>query len=360
MSDKPFPPSAKKLRDARRKGEIPKSAQILSTAVFAVVLMVLMLGMGSTLRRLRELFDAALSVFRHDRDPLIWLQLLERSLGLLMWTTAPVLAAAALAAIAAGWAQTRGLIALDPIVPKFERINPAANLKRLVSLRQFLDLAKKVLETVALGGLIAWVGWTAVGSMLLALYLPPTEAAPTGAKLLYSMFAVAAVFWIAVSALDYGIQYFTFMREQRMSFEDLKRENKDLEGDPYIKAQRRGLHQEMAQQAPKQPRMEGARALIANPTHVGVAITFSEHAPLPQIHAKGEDDDALAMRREAVQLGIPIFEDVPLARALHRELQVGDGITPHFYAPLARIIVCLQELAEPPAGRAGGGDLSSG
>jgi type III secretion protein U len=181
---------------------------------------------------------------------------------------------------------------------------------------------------------------------LLGVYQPATETALSGAHLLFVMFAAAAVFWVAISALDYGIQYFSFMREQRMSFEDIKREHKDMEGDPHVKAQRRALQQEMAQKAAARS-VKGARALIANPTHVSVAIAFtSVETGLPYVLAKGLDAQALAMRAEAEQLGIPIFEDVPLARALHRKLELDAVITQEFYAPIARVIVWVQQLAE--------------
>ncbi len=346
MSDKPFPPSAKKLRDARKKGEIPKSSQILSTAVFAAVLLTLMLSLPSTLKRLRDFFDALQAVLIAQWQENLWMQLYERSLGLLLWTVAPVLAASIAAAVIAGWSQTRGLISMDPIMPKFDRLNPASNLKRIVSLKQLLDLAKKIVESTVLAGLIGWVAWTSARSLLLSVYQAPLDTAALGSHVIFSMFCAAAIFWVAVSALDYGIQYFTFMREQRMSFEDLKRENKDMEGDPYIKGQRRALQQEMARKAaPKS--LKGARGLVANPTHVSVAFAFRGADGVPHIHSKGLDADALAMRLEAQELGIPIFEDVPLARALYRDLDIDDTITPVFYEPLARLIVCLHELSEP-------------
>lgn len=345
MSDKPFPPSAKKLRDARKKGEIPKSAQMVSTAVFAAVLFTTVLVMPLTLRRLRELLDAVDQLLGGGVNDAHWQQIFERSGWLLVATVMPVLAAAILGAIASGWAQTRGLLSLDPLLPKMERLDPVGNLKKIISVKQMLDLAKKLFETVVLAALIFWLAHDAIGALLTNLHAPPAETATAGARLLLTMFGTAALFWVAVSALDYGIQYFTFMRDQRMSFDDLKRENKDAEGDPHVRAHRRALQNEMAQKAAPRS-MKGARALIANPTHVGVAIAFDGiDQGLPRVHAKALDAQALAMRTEAERLGIPVFEDVPLARSLYLALEVDQEITPAFYQPVADVLVWVDQLA---------------
>lgn len=345
MSDKPFPPSEKKLRDARKKGEFPKSAQVVSTAVFGAVLFATLLSMGATMQRFKEFFEAIDTMFREGVTEVIWLQFYEKSLRVLMWTVAPVLAACIVAAIASGWFQTRGLLSLDPIEPKMEKLSPVSNLKRIVSVKQMLDLLKKLLETAVLGSLIAGVAWKAIAPMLLSVFQPATSTASIGAQIVFSMFSTAAIFWIAVSAIDYGIQYFTFMRDQRMSFEDIKREYKDMEGDPYIKGQRRALQQEMAQSAPQRS-LAGAGALIANPTHVAVAIAFNtSNGGLPTIHAKALDGEAQTMKSQALNLGIPIFEDILLARRLHAELPVDSVITPSFYAPISRIMVWVEQLS---------------
>jgi type III secretion protein U len=348
LSDKPFPASLKKLRDARKKGEFPRSAQIVSTAVFGAVLFATLLSMPATLKRLKEFFVAIDTMFLEGVNDANWLQFYEKALGVLMWTVAPVLAACIVAAVASGWFQTRGLLTLIPIQPKLEKLSPVSNLKRIVSVKQMLDLLKKLLETVVLGGLIAWVAWKAITPMLLSVYQKPTDTASMGGQIIFSMFSTAAIFWIAVSAIDYGIQYFTFMREQRMTFEDIKREYKDMEGDPYVKGQRRAIQQEMAQSAP-QPSLIGANALVANPTHVAVAISFNiQNGGVPTVHTKALDKDAINMKHQAFQLGIPVFEDVPLARALHKDLSVGSAITPSFYTPIARIMVWVEELGDTP------------
>lgn len=349
MSDKPFPPSLKKLRDARKKGEFPRSAQLIATAVFGAVLFATLLSLPATLKRFKDLFTAMDTMFLEGIGTTAWLQFYEKSLGVLMWTVAPVLAACIVAAIASGWFQTRGLLTLNPMEPKIEKLSPVSNLKKIFSVKQLLDLVKKMVETVVLGALIAWVAWQAIAPMLLSVFQPATTTAFIGSKMVFTMFCTAVVFWIAVSAVDYGIQYFTFMRDQRMSFEDLQREYKDMEGDPHVKGQRKAIQQEMAQSAPQRS-LKGANALIANPTHVAIAINFNAATKgLPTVHAKALDSDALDMKSQARALGIPIFEDVPLARAMHRELAVDSTITPAFYAPVARIMVWVEELGADTA-----------
>jgi type III secretion protein U len=351
-SDKPFPPSAKKLRDARKRGEIPKSAQVNATAVFAGVLMAMLISLPWVLGELRGLFEGGLQAIAQRRHAIAWLEFGEKAWWTVLAISGPALGACIACAIAGGWSQSRGLISFEAITPKFEKLNPATNLQNIFSLKQSFDLAKKLLEVLLLGGLVLIVLKLSIGNLLQGVYLAPIATAAAGARVLYTLFVAAAVFWIAISALDYGIQWFGFMRNQRMSFDEVKREHKDMEGDPYIKARRRQIHMELARSAAA---VRKSKAVVMNPTHVAVALGYEAgHDELPTVLAKALDHEALAMRAEAELLGIAIFEDKKLARALYAEIDVDDAITEPFFEPVAKILTWVEQMGAQQGADKGG------
>ncbi len=341
MSEKKFPPSAKKLRDARRKGHIPKSDQLTSTAAFASSLVVLGVAFPFCLEQLGQLMEGAYALMAEERHQQAWIAFCGRAAGVLLWLMAPFVCAAVAGVLIAGVLQSRGLLSFEPLGLKFEKLNPASNLKQIFSLKKLLDLCKKLVETLLLSLIVGGVIWKCAPDLLLAVRLSPASIAQVGAKVGLWLFIACTLFWVAVSAVDYGIQRFTFMREQRMTHDEVKREHKDADGDPHIKSKRRAEHRELLNEGER--KLRSAKALVVNPTHVAVAIAH-EAQDVPRVLAKALDDEALAMRRMARRLGIPIVQDVGLARALYARVPVDHCIGEEFYVPVARTLHHVEAL----------------
>jgi type III secretion protein U len=179
----------------------------------------------------------------------------------------------------------------------------------------------------SVGG-IATIGWTAVVKVL----------------------CIALGLFLILGPVDYGIQRWLFMKDQRMSKDEVKREFKGQEGDPQLKGQRKQIAHEMANSSPKKA-VAGANAVIVNPTHYAVAVRYrAQESGLPVVVAKGVDDEAMRIRRFAEEQGVPVFSNPPLARALHK-VPHGSAVPEELFEAVAAVLRWVEEVGRKPTDR---------
>lgn len=351
MSDeKTEEPSAKKLEDARRDGKVVKSADLTAAAVLlATGGLMLMSGpaLGDGLRALLAPALDPVAVGRPDAD----LLLTARRIGLqAVLLLAPFLLAGVLAAVVGTLAQTGIQLSFKPVEPKFDAVNPGAGLTRIFSMRSMVDLGKMTVKAA----LIAAVMWKTL--MLLAPLLvgvsvqPAPDIAQLAWRILARFLLVAGVLFLLMGAADYGVQRWLFMRDQRMSKDEVKREHKESDGDPHLKGQRKMLAKEIAlgPAPPDRNQLRRAQAVIVNPTHYAVALAYDPGGlGLPQVVAKGLDEQALEIRRLAQELAIPIVGNPPLARALYT-VPLGEAIPEALFETVAAILRWVRDIGTAP------------
>jgi len=186
------------------------------------------------------------------------------------------------------------------------------------------------------GTVVGAVRGDAVGAALAALGWVKAVALRAG--------AAAGV----LAALDFGLSRRRHWRELMMSREEVKNEHKQSEGDPHHKQQRKAMHRQLAAGGPERG-VRAATAVVVNPTHVAVALRYApRECDAPYLVAKGREQDALALRRAAQELGIPIVRDVPLARSLV-QFDVGVEIPEELYQAAAAVLAAALEAGTPPA-----------
>jgi len=240
-------------------------------------------------------------------------------------------------------AQLRGLFfTAQPLKPDFSRINPAKGLKRLLSLRMLKEALKNVLKLAAYSLATALIVVAALEAPRRAV----TDAAGlAGAMQSYGMrllllFMLVALFF---AALDQILVRREFAKQMRMSRREVTREHKEREGEPRIKQKRKQLHAEFAKQADAMGKLPGSDLIIVNPEHVAVALAYdSATMAAPTVTAKGRNRHALALKRRAFTLGIPIFADPPLARRLFDECPSGAEIGGDHYRAVADLYFKLR------------------
>jgi type III secretion protein U len=155
--------------------------------------------------------------------------------------------------------------------------------------------------------------------------------------------AVALLLFLVLGPVDYAIQRWQFMKEQRMSKDEVRREYKEQEGDPHVKGERQQLARELSQSDPAE-RVAGANAVIVNPTHYAVAISYHPGSSgLPVVVAKGVDEAALHIRRCAELSGVPIFGNPPLARALFK-VQTDGTIPEELFEAVAAVLRWVEDM----------------
>lgn len=239
--------------------------------------------------------------------------------------------------------QLRGLVfSAHPLKPDFNRINPAKGLKRMFSLRMLKETAKNIVKLAAYSIATLFVVWAVIAD--------PRRAATdarglaqgmqaNGTWLLFLFIALAMVF----AAIDQVMVRREFAKQMRMSRRDITREAKEQEGEPRLKQRRKQLHAEFAKQAQGMGKLPGSDMLIVNPEHVAVALAYDPaRTRAPTVTSKARNHFALAMKREAFRLGIPIFENRALAQELFKSCAVGGEIGAAHYRSVADLYVKLR------------------
>lgn len=315
-------PTEKKLHEARKQGSVSKSQDIADGVGLLAVVVVLTNTQPWITDNLHDIMREGLDfVAAPHHDDVALLAALWRMLRSALFMALPVLLAAALAALAALACQVGLHFTLDPIKPKFSNVNPTTGIKRVFSLRALLDLLKSVIKAVAflwIGSLVlAWLLPLSLNSM----YQPTRELAYLSWTACLTLLQLWLGVYVVVGIADYALQRMVFMRSQRMSKDEVKREHKSDEGDPVIKGERRKQQRWLSAGAEPAPQlaMRQASVLVTNPTHYAVALRYApEEGGLPSVVASGQDKQAAVLRQLAREAGVPIVANPPLARALYR------------------------------------------
>ena len=338
--DRTEQPTPRRLREARRRGEVARSADLGAAAALAGGLAGLaVLGRGIAEALARSL-RAALSGAAAGGDPAALL----RDAAALVLRLALAPAGCALgAALLAGALQTGWCFSPGALQPRLERLDPLRGLRRLVSAgaaaRAALGVAK---AGVLLAVLATWAPAAAGAIASLPRASAPgalSAALPIVAGLALRLAASLAV----LGVVDLALERRRLARSLRMTRDEVRRELREDEGDPSHRAERRRAHRALLEAGP----VARATVVVVNPTHVAVALRHDRGGDgAPRVVAKGAGLAAWRIRAAARRAGVPVVRDVPLARALHRLADVGDEIPEELYDAAAALLVHLYAAPE--------------
>lgn len=255
--------------------------------------------------------------------------------------------AAALPVALFGFLTTRGTFDPAHALPKLENLSPDKVFSRLATSKHWLAVAQSVLVASLVLGVLWDYGVELVKRSLLALPAPlALAAASTGlVKGIEALLILAVVLGVS----DYGLELRRHRQEMMMSRDEVKREHRNNEGDPRLKARRQARHRQLLAGGPQQG-VRTAKVVVVNPTHIAIALRYDEaECDAPYLVAKGRDAYALAIRAEASAAGIPIVRDVPLARSLI-QFELGEEIPEELYQAAAAVLKFAAESTPPEAG----------
>lgn len=341
MSEKTHQPSQKKLDDARKKGQIPRSKLFTSAAVTLGGLGGTFVFLGDTTRRFSTWTATLLS--SHDTAPTA---ALRDGVQVLALCALPSLAGALLASLASAVATTGGFeFNADAVSPKAERLNFVEGFKKLFSKRQLVDVVKGL----AVAAIIFWLFWNAVQSnaslAFSAMHHDGAAAFAALVAVLRPIVIKASVVLLVLGVADWALARQRHIKDLMMSHEEVKQEHKNSEGDPHHKSKRKSLHKQLANGGSARG-VQKASAVVVNPTHIAVALRYAEdECDAPYIVAKGQEEDALKIRQQAAALGIPVVRDIPLARSLIH-YDVGEEVPEELYQAAAAILKVALETTE--------------
>ena len=336
-------PTPKRLRDAREKGQVAKSNELVSTAMIIALFGYLWMNGDLVIEQLKELIIAA-SVFEGN-DFLFELERIGWSIfKLSLHVLAPILIVAVVTAIASNYVQVGTLFSLEAVKPSLSKINPAKKLKQMFSKKNLFEFGKSLLKVVFLSLLIYMV---IKNNVPLLLQLPHCNLdciLPVLGHLLKQLIIYTALAFIIVAALDFTFQKFQHIKELKMTKEEVKREYKEMEGSPEIKSRRRSMHHELLN-SQVESEVKRSSVIVTNPTRVAVGLYYEEEeTALPIVTIKGENLRAEQIIKIAKREGIPVMQNIPLARNLMASANPYEYIPSDLIEPVAEVLRLVRDL----------------
>ncbi len=354
-SHKTEQPTPKRLRDARKKGQVARSKEVGSTALLTAIFAIMAATWHGNLESLQEM---VLLPARFHGQPFndafkaVLGGVVTKSILILL----PFLFGVVIVGILANFLQVGPLFVVEPIKPALKKLNPMQKLKQIFSIKNLVELLKTIIKTVFLGVLL----YIVIKGAIPALVLIPYSGVPGVLSVLTQVLRQLAVFtilaYVVIAAADFVFQKRQHTKGLMMTKDEVKREYKEMEGDPMIKSKRRHLHQEMAM-SDRVERVKRSTVLVTNPTHLAVALYYDQQkTKLPVIYAKGEGFVAKRMVEVAQQEDIPIMQNVPLAHHLFDHGDVNQYIPSELIEPIAEVLRWVRQIRRqsaswgPPSG----------
>ena len=334
----------KRLREARKKGQVSKSRDmntvIILIAAFAIIAVMIPYFYETLKEAMLSSFDVVSrkDIRSHDTSAF-----LNASFGVYVKTMLPYMLVLGIGAVAVGFFQVGAIFSAEPVKPQAKRLNIVENVKNMAKMTTLIELAKNILKI----GLIFYFAYVVIQANLEQLLLTVTgdlKASAHVAGIILTAFMIRGLALLGLLALlDVMVQRWQYKKQLRMTKEEVKREYKQDEGDPIIKSVRRQLHQELAMGDTRKA-VASSDVVVTNPTELAVAVKYDEKEMMaPTVTTKGQRLFAQTIREMAEEEGIPIVRNVPLAWSLI-EVEVGQEIPEELYKTMAEVLIYVYRM----------------
>lgn len=342
-------PTAKRLRDARKRGQVSKSQDLTSAMLLIAAVVALWFAatyMGSKLSDAMHEGIARAASYDGRINESFALSVLTDAAWTLGAALLPLFAILVVVSLLVSYLQVGSLFAFEALKPSFGKINPAQNFtQKFLKSRPYIELTKTLIKLAVTVALALTVLWSAREDIVELTHAPINLVAAFTVQLIFDIGIRVGIAFLVIGAMDWFLQRFLHLKEMRMTKEEVRREYKESEGDPNIKFMRKQLHREILAQS-MMAAVKRADVVVVNPTHVAIALAYdraNDSAPL--VVAKGAELMAKQIRDIAQAAGVPMMRDVPLARALY-ELEIDEEVPEGLYEAVATVLRWVYELAE--------------
>lgn len=342
-------PTIKRLRDLRKKGDVAKSADVPATAAVLAAVVYFSLAGAQFLTGLTALLEKAATADFRTLDSAAsvadWTHgLLLEGLHLIWPFLLTLLAASALA----GFLQVGGVFSFEAVKPQLSRASPAQGLQRVFSRNSVIELLKLIVKTLLLIAIIWLLARQLISTLLQSHWLETAQLLPLSTRVLGILSWAALCGFLLITIFDVWFQRWDYRRRNMMTIEEVRREHREMEGDPQIRSRRRQLHQEVTN-ATMLNNLRRANVVVVNPTHIAVALYYEAgDTDLPIVVAKGEGELAREIRRIAEEEGIPVMQNVDLARRLQATAAVDQYIPDELIEPVAEVLRWARSIGREP------------
>ena len=338
-------PTAKKLEEARKQGQVARSMEMNILFGFIGAGLILAFLAPAMMRKIAEL---ALPFIERPHDLVMSKvglgdTLMELFIGVALVLALPI-GILMIAGILPSLLQFGFLFSGESVKPKFSKISPLSGLKKMFSMKQIVEFLKGLAKIGIVGTVAGLVLWPEFQDLALVSSQPIAHMMERVYWIALKLVAAVVGIMIVVAGLDFAFQRYSFMKEQRMTKQDVKEEAKQQEGDPIVKGRIRQIRMERARRR-MMAAVPRADVVVTNPTHYAVALEYNtDTMAAPTVIAKGSDNVAMRIREVAEENEVPIVENPPVARALHATCEIDQEVPPEHYKAVAGIISYVYKL----------------
>lgn len=337
MSEKTEKPTEKKLREGRKEGQVVKSVEIISGLQLTAIFLFFHFFSENMFQQTSGVMLLAAQAIN---KPFVYAlpQLVHALLYCFGSMLIYLFGMIALATVSGFLVQIGLVIASKVVGIKGKHINPVNNLKQIFSSHSVLELLKSSLKVTLLCLIFIYLFYFYASTFRALPYCGVYCALPVFSSLMKWMWAGLITFYIFLGVVDYAFQHHNIMKQQRMSKEDIKQERKDTEGDPQMKKRRRELQQEI-QSGSLAQNIRQSVAVVRNPTHIAICLGYHPvDMPVPKVLEKGSDARANHIVNLAERHGIPVVENILLARTLFHDIDRGENIPESLFETVAALL----------------------
>lgn len=340
--------SSKKIEDARKDGNVPKS-QDTSAFITLIVALAVFLGMLTWIEsRTVYLYLYYQSLIGTEITKEVTLQVSIITFREIIFMVIPLAVSVSVAGILANVLQTGFIFTTKPLMPDLSKLDPMKGLKNLFSMKKIVETIKTLLKV----SIVVWVCYYYLLSFTKELptviYFPLYDQLAWLKSKMIILIAVILIIFLVLALADLLYVRFNYFKDLRMSKQELKDEYKQMEGDPKIKAKIRQIQMQMTRKRMMQE-IPQADVVITNPTHYAVAIRYDqEKESAPKVIAKGTDLVALRIKEIAMNHNVQIVENPPVARELYKKCNLGDLIPENLYKAVAEVLAFVYKSSNKP------------
>lgn len=338
--------SGKRLTEGREKGQVAKSSEINSFAIFSAGMLMIFFTQHYMSKQISDLTINTFNSFNiRNINQDTFIIIIREAILTFLLTIAPILGALFLVALVAGIGQVGFHFSLKALAPKFGKFNPFTGIKKLLlSPRSLIEVAKSLIKLAIIGGLTYSIlsQFVLKSEALVELSIPQILAFMIDAA--YTLIWKLSLAYFLIAAIDFVYQKVKYKKDMMMTKQEVKEENKQTEGDPQIKARIRKVQFQAAKNR-MMKKVPTADVVITNPTHYAIALKYDMTKNIaPKVLAKGVDELAQRIKKIAIENNVPLHEDRELARALYRICDIGDEIPSTLFKAVAQVLAYVYQL----------------
>ncbi|MGE5399341.1 MAG: flagellar biosynthesis protein FlhB [Ignavibacteriales bacterium] len=342
--------TGKKLSESREKGQVAKSVEINSLAVFTTGLLLLLMTqkyLGSHISSMAISIFSDLDKLKLEKDMIS--EYAIKGIGFFVVTLGPIFLGLVIISIVASYGQVGFRFSFKTITPKFDKLNPISNIKGIFfSSRSFMELGKSLLKLTIIGAFTYWVLKDFILTAINLVNYSIDDLVKFMIEASYTLLWKISLVFAVVAAADFAFQKYKYKQDMMMTKQEVKEENIQTEGNPQIKGKIRAMQMKAAR-ARMMKELPKADVVITNPTHFAIALKYDMGSDVaPKVIAKGMDELAQKIKKVATEHGIPLHEDRELARALYKSCEIGDEIPGPLFKAVAQILAYIFKLKNEP------------